>query len=155
MADALEYVLWKETRNCANRRNSSKLRRQLRRDVKEDRYAWEWRAPKPGQHAHHIIPSGDVNAELARKHLESLGIAVNSVLNGVGLRKRVHYLTNTERYVKAVDTAIRTFDNPDDVVQFLDQVARDLSKMNHIASNESLLRAKFEEFLVAIEGLSQ
>ena len=76
--------------------------------------------------------------------MENLGISVNSAYNGVGLRKRVHYLTNSERYVQAVDAAIRTYHNPDDIVEFLNDVARDLHNLNQYADDPALLASKLK-----------
>ena len=69
----------------ANISNSKKLRQQMLWAVKVKRYEWEWRVPQKGQDAHHIVPSGDVDAERARRHVENLGVSANSAYNGVGL----------------------------------------------------------------------
>ena len=151
----LESALWKEARKRANRSNSRKLRRQLRWAVKEDRYAWDWRVPAKGQDTHHLLPSGDILAKDARIHMENLGISVNSAYNGVGLHRKVHVLTYPDRYVDAVSKAIQEFDNPDDLVQFLNDVARDLSELNQFVGNEVLLKSKFDDFLTGIEEISQ
>ena len=150
--NALESALWKEARKRANRSNSRKLRRQLRWAVKEDRYAWDWRVPEKGQDAHHIVPSGDFRANDARLHMQNLGISVNSAYNGVGLRKRVHYLTNSPEYVRAINRTIQRYDNPDELVEFLDSIARDLHDLNRYADDKALLQSKFGEFLTGIGG---
>ena len=87
--------------------------------------------------------------------MQNQGISVNSAYNGVGLRKRVHYLTNSERYVRALGDAIQTYHNPDEIVEFLDYVARELDRLNQYADNRELLTGKFDEFLVSIEEIAQ
>ena len=153
--DTLESALWKEARKRANRSNSRKLRRQFGWAVKADSDQWLWRVPKKGQHAHHIVPSGDFLAREAREHMENIGISVNSAYNGVGLEAKVHHLTYSSDYVKAVNAAIQEFDNPDGIVKFLNDIARRLSDLNQYADNKALLRSKFNELLISIEEISQ
>ncbi len=135
--------------------NSKRLRAQFNWAVKHDRYRWEWRAPKPGQDAHHIVPSGDSTAQAARDHMESLGISVNSAHNGVGLQRSVHGKTGSTRYVTAINKAVRKFHDKDELVGFLDSAARDLHNLNQYAGNPELLASKFNEFLSKIEEVSQ
>ena len=81
------------------------------------------------------------------------GISVNSAYNGVGLERRVHYLTYSDRYVKAVNVAIQEFDNPDGIVKFLSDIARRLSDLNQYTGNKALLHNKFDELLISIEEM--
>ena len=150
----LESEVWQEARRRANRSNSAKLRRQFRWAMKEDPYQWEWRVPKKGQDAHHIVSSGDMGADQARIHMENLGVSVNSAYNGVGLQRKVHILTYRDDYVRAINEAIVEFDSPDELVVFLETVARRLSDLHQYTDNTPLLRSKFEELLVSIRGVS-
>lgn len=157
IAEVLGSALWKEARKRANRSNSRKLRRQPRWAVKEDRYVWDWRVPEKGQDAHHIVLSGDIDAREARKHMESLGISVNSVFNGVGLPDYVHRVIHSpkSRYTEVISKAIRRFRTREEAVEFLDDVARDLSGLNQYAGNKLKLESEFEAFLVSIEEIGR
>lgn len=136
----------------ASRSNSAQLRRQLRWAMQEDPYQWEWRVPEKGQDVHRIVPAGDVNAEEARRQMENLGISVNAAYSGAGLERKVHVLTYPDRYVEAINAAILRYDDPEQVVGFLNDVARKLSDLNQYTSNKPLLNTKFKEILSSIEG---
>lgn len=71
------------------------------------------------------------------------------------MEKRVHGKTSSRRYVEAIDNAIRRYDNPDELVEFLDSVARDLHDLNKYADSKGLLDSKFDELLTKIEELSE
>ena len=50
--------------------------------------------------------------------------------------------------------AILEFDNPDDLVEFLNDVARDLHDLNQYADSP-LLDSRFAEFVSKVEEISQ
>ena len=142
-----DKALWQEARNRAASSNAGKIHRQLNWAAKYDPDQWAWRVPVGDQQLHHIIPAGDPIAHQARQHMQSYGIFVNSAYNGVGLEVKVHHLTYSPDYVKAINNAIRKYDNPDKLVGFLDSVARDLHDLNRYVDNKDLLGSKFNEFL--------
>lgn len=77
---------------------------------------------------------------------------MNSAYNGVGLQRKIHVLTYKDDYVRAINEAILDFDSPDEIVAFLETVARGLSDLHQYTDNTPLLRSKFEELLVSIRG---
>ena len=82
--------------------------------------------------------------------MENLGISVNSAYNGVGLRKRVHCLTNSRQYEEAISKNILEFTDPEEAVQFLNHVARNLSDLNQYVDDPELLNSEIARFLTGI-----
>jgi hypothetical protein len=94
-------------------------------------------APQPsGTTAHHMVPYGAGTspnatsaarqAAAARRHLQRLGVDVNSAANGVFLPHGYHRVLHTKAYYREVSRRLITARSSDEAVQILDRVRRDL-----------------------------
>ncbi len=85
--------------------------------------------------------------------MESLGISVNSAYNGVGLSPTVHHLTFDQAYVTAINDAVPVFRKPEELVNFLDRMARELNGLSKYAHDSDRLKHEFGNFLVTIKEI--
>jgi hypothetical protein len=93
-------------------------------------------AQPPGTTAHHMVPfsagtspaagAAARQAAAARRHLERIGVDVNSAANGVFLPRGYHRVLHTNRYYAEVANRVRVARTPAEAAQILDRIRREL-----------------------------
>lgn len=86
---------------------------------------------KPGEHAHHIVPSTHSyqSAEETRKILAKYGIDKNAFENGVALSEKIHSGLHTYKYMDEVLEVLRIADmtkSKDKVIEALKSIAEEI-----------------------------
>ena len=61
-------------------------------------------------------------------------------------------MTNSRQYVEAISKNILEFRDPEEAVQFLNHVARNLSDLNQYVDDPEFLNSEFAKFLTGIGG---
>ncbi|MCY4536600.1 MAG: hypothetical protein OXE52_00055 [Chloroflexi bacterium] len=150
-ADISDAALMRKARGRASSLNSTSIKNQLKQAVAENSEKWQDRVAVGDQQLHHIVPAGHRDAMVARQHMQSHGIFVNSAHNAVGLELKVHDLTKRKIYVQTVDKAIRNLESPEEIASFLDNLAAYLQDLNKYADKPAKLESEYARLLANIQ----
>jgi hypothetical protein len=79
---------------------------------------------RPGEAAHHIVPSTHPRAEVARRLLRKLGIDINGSPNGVALGRDLHSGLHTHKYIDEVTVLLRGARTQQEAIRVLEKIAK-------------------------------
>ncbi len=78
------------------------------------------------QQAHHIIALSDSRFNVARTHMNRLGLGIDDVVNGVGLSTEAHARMHTNRYAYEVTSRFLNAATREQGIQVLHQISQEM-----------------------------
>lgn len=124
-----------------NSTNARRLNKEMERAAGlDERFAWRLKEADSDQQMHHIVPTGRLEGDEARRILSAQGVYVNSAYNGIALDQPIHQLTNSKKYTEAISEVIVELEHasPEAIVAFLEETAQRLQKLNGYKGGDKL-----------------